>query len=166
MEISYLFRKNKEKKEESIEENKDEIKGVYPFSNLKLNTQIESIKEIDCWIKLKDNIYRIAIFPSGNIILTSKNGNLYIYDDNFILKKNEKIYTKKISIKNDNIFGTFKKNIIKIWFFEINTIIKIELNTIIIHKKTSIKDIIFLNKNDIIGREKKQYFYIIKILVN
>ena len=60
-------------------------------------------------------------FPSGSIIISTKNGKIIYFDKTLKNKKeikNNNDKKNKIFIKNDFIFSTCNKSIIKIWSIE------------------------------------------------
>ena len=114
-----------------------------------------------------DIIYKIEQFPSGSIIITTQNGKIIYFDKTLKNKKeiqNNNDEKNKICIKNDFIFATCNKSIIKIWSIENSTQsnIKISLKKEIDTKfNNKIKQISFI-KDDIIGIKSDELFYYIR----
>jgi len=151
------FRKNKsQRKEESININ-NAIKEETNENNKK-----EDIKDKIFSLKLKftkkinlkrERINKIAMSPSGIIILTTNKGTIYVYDSNFNLKAKKESNTNNIYIKDDSIFITYSGTLIKIWLIENKTEITLkELE--IINNVSDVKNASILNNDDIIGIAK------------
>ena len=158
--ISYFssyFSKTYEKDESQKEE--DSIKSPKLLESLELKNEVELGKD--------NIIYEIKQFPSGSIIITTQNGKIIYFDKtlkNKIEIKNNNDEKNKICIKNDFIFATHNKSIIKVWSIEninqskIKISLKEEIDTKFIKK---IKQISFIN-DDIIGIKLDELFYYIK----
>ena len=159
MGINYFLSKE-EKKEEKVksknnkEQNNDEVK----FLELKNNVELGG----------NDIIYQIKQFNSGNIIITTENGKIIVFDKFLNKKKEIKINNdkkSKICIKNNFIFATHNKSLIKIWSIDnsnknkIEIVLQGEIETNDINGK--IIQISFIN-DDIIGIKNKNLFYYIK----
>ena len=145
--------------------------GIYLCKNFIINGIKEEIKENNKQEDIKDKIFslklkltkkinlkrekinRIAICPSGIIILTTNKGTIYVYDSNFNLKAKKESNTNNIHIKDDFIFITYSGTLIKIWLIENEKEITLkELDEI--NNVSDVKNAIILNNDDIIGISK------------
>ena len=151
---------NKKEKDKEIElkkqKNKDNIKTNINKSTIKLN-----LKET---YEINSQIYNLAQFPSGNILITTDE-SIQIFNKNFTLLKTIKKKVKDIYIKDDKIFLTCDKKIINIWLieYENNNIIQIKLLSEISHDGDHIYKVVILDNFDIIGTDYRTIFTYIKI---
>ena len=157
--ISYFSSYFTKKYEKDKNQKEDWTKSPKSLKSLELQNDVELGKD--------DIIYEIKQFPSGSIIITTQNGKIIYFDKTLKNKKeikNNNDKKNKICIKNDFIFATYNKSIIKIWSIENSnqSNIKISLKGEIDTKfNNKIKQISFI-KNDIIGIKYDELFYYIK----
>lgn len=159
---SYYFTKKFEndinQKEESYQK-EDLTKSPKSLKSLELKNDVK--------LGENDIIYEIKQFSSGSIIITTQNGKIIYFDKTLKNKKeikNNNDRKNKICIKNNFIFATYNKSIIKIWSIENSSQsnIKISLQGEIDTKfNKKIKQISFI-KDDIIGIKYDELFYYIK----
>ena len=145
--------------------------GIYLCKNFINNVIKEEIKENNKQEDIKDRIFslklkftkkinlkrerinRIAMCPSGIIILTTNKGTIYVYDSNFNLKIKKENNTNNLHIRDDSIFITYNGILIKIWRIENQKdIILKELGQI--NNVSDVKNVLILNNDDIIGISK------------
>ena len=145
--------------------------GIYLCKNFINNVIKEEIKENKKPQDIKDKIFslklkftkkinlkrerinKIAMCPSGIIILTTNKGAIYVYDSNFNLKTKKESKTNNIHIKDDSIFITYSGTLIKVWLIKNKKdIILKELGEI--NNASDVKNVLILNNDDIIGISK------------
>ena len=145
--------KKNEKYKKEIKENKKQAKTLQEFKNFSKSLENKHIilkKKIKKNLDINLNIYTIAQFPCGNIILTTIIGKLFLYDKNFnFLVKEENNYYNKIFIKDNKYFSTYDESIIQIWEIDQNNYLFNSINFIILN--LPINTIKILSNDDVIG---------------
>lgn len=132
----------------------DFIKSIKPLNHNKRKHKILKIKfSTSLIIEDARKIYNISSFPCGNIILITKDGIIYIFDNKFnLLKKQDNNEYKELCIKDNKTFITYGQSKIKVWeFIQKNN----SLNSIhLINKESLINKVSIIANDDIIGITK------------